>query len=306
MTEKSNQHIGFFPNFLSVGIFVLIMVGLFFGFTRFYPELAERYILSENGNGQVTNGTDSIAADIAPFVRGIVSGVKTGQLSSVRESGPLNINDVEGYEHGVRTALLASKNWYNIDRQLFRVRGIELGVVNAIQLSKTEQGRATLEFQVKLIQRIQAAISVNLEELLDANEDNREQTLRNYLDGLITLAEEANLELENMQRIIDEAQAELSQANQTSEQFGDSFISETEEFVTENIDVNLNLFLEARKQAEVAKVRINSTVEIRNRLGPLAARLGQIIPAIEANFEALAAGIKVSPSRDVNLPIFGE
>lgn len=299
MSKPADHGTGFFPNFASLLIFVLIMAGMFFGFTKVYPELALEYLKNRDPDPPVS----TTAEDIAPFVRGIISGVQTANLSSIRESGPLNINELKGYQHGVRTALLSSKNWYNLDRQLFRVRGIELGMLNGLQTSRVNQQRATLGFQVKLIQQIQTALNVNLEELLDENDDSREQVLQNYVANLKKLSNEANLEVENMTRIVDEYQAAFETANQTSEQFSDSFVSETSEFVTDNIDANLNQYLEARKDAETAQVRIKSTSEILNRLAPLAQRLPQVISAIEANQEALSAGIKITPTPGVNLPL---
>lgn len=285
----------------SVLIFVLIMGGMFLGFTRVYPQLALQYLQSRDP--VKPDDSNKRIESIAPFVRGAVSGVKTAHLSSKRVSGALNINLVKGYQHGVRTALLTSKNWYDLDRQLFRIRGIELGMLNSLDTSRRNQQRATLSFQVKLIQQIQTALSVNIEELLDENNDSRAEVLQNYVTNLKKLSSEANLELENMQRIIDENALALSQANDTSAQFSDSFVSETSEFVTDNIDTNLNLYLEARKEAEEAAVGIKSTSEILNRLAPLAQRLPQVINAIEANVEALSAGIKITPTPGVNLPL---
>jgi hypothetical protein len=300
MSKPADHGSGFFPNFVSLLIFILIMAGMFFGFTKVYPQLALHYLQSRNVTPP--EGPDKVA-EIAPFVRGVISGVKTANLSSIRESGALNINELKGYQYGVRTALLTSKNWHNIDRQLFRVRGIELGMLNSLQTSRVNQQRATLSFQVKLIQQIQTALNVNLEELLNENSDSRAVVLQNYVANLKKLANEANLEVENMTRIVDEFQEAFDQANQASEQFSDGFSNETSEFITDNIDANLDQYLEARKNAETARVRISSTAEILNRLAPLAQRLPQVISAIEANVEALSAGIKITPTPGVNLPL---
>lgn len=307
---ETHQKPGFFPNLLAVLLFVIIMIGMFFGFTRFYPSLVERYRSPQPSPLEDEIADEAEPSDgveqIAPFVRGILSGIETAQLTSEREQGILNINAIGGYQQGVRTALLTSRNWYNLDRQLFQTAGISLGVQNAIVTSKTTQQRATLEYQIKLIQRIQLALSTNLEELLDANLDRRQRALEDYLNGLKKLSSEAAIEVGNMQRIIDEAKQELEQNLSTSEQFGDSFTEETSEFITENIDRNLQILLTARKRAEEARVTIGSTQQILAKLGPLSQRLPQVISAIEANFEALAAGIKVAPSKGVDLPILKE
>ncbi|MDP2691019.1 MAG: hypothetical protein Q8O95_01275 [bacterium] len=295
--SSPRPHPGFFPNLISVLIFCGIMIGMFFGLTRFYPQLAMRYVQQ--------NGDTTFVVDRSPLVRGIVSGVETAQISSRVDAGePLNINQISGYRQGILASGITSKNWYNLDRQLFRVQGLELGVINAIQTSKTEQERATLSYQVKLIQQIQTALGVNLEDLLQSNPDNRRQALQNYLTNLRQLAQEGGVEIENMQRIIDEAQTEYQLNVDTAEQFSGAFTSETDNFQTGNIDTNLNLYLDARKKAEESRVVINSTQEILNRLTPLVQRANQIIPAIEANFEALEAGIKVTPTPGVNLPVF--
>lgn len=299
MSKPADHGSGFFPNFVSVFVFVLIMGGMFFGFTKWYPQLALEYLKSRNTPTPVT----TVPEDIAPFVRGVISGVKTANIVSVRESGPLNVNQLAGYQYGVRTALLASKNWYDLDRQLFRVRGIELGMMNSLQMSRENQQRATLSYQVKLIQQIQTALEVDIEELLNENTDSRAQVLQNYLLNLRKLSDEANLEVENMQRVVDEYSSAYSQAVDVSSQYSDSFVNETSDFITDNIDANLDQYLTARKQAEEAQVRIRSTQEILNRLNPLAQRLPVVISAIEANQEALSAGIKITPTPGVNLPL---
>ena len=139
--KPSDHSIGFFPNMISLGVFVLIMVGLFVGVTRFYPELALRYY--DKFQPDPGPSVDQIAAEIAPFVRGSISGVEAANNASIRQQGPINISALNGYQAGIRTALLASNNWYNIDRQLFRIRGIEYGVQNALQLSTTTSGAET-------------------------------------------------------------------------------------------------------------------------------------------------------------------
>lgn len=295
-SHPSNQP-GFFPNILSVLVFSVIMVGMFFGFTRLYPQLVQ------NLEGAQPPTETPVAEQMAPFVRGTISGVETASLSSTRDNKPLNITQVKGYEHGVKTALLTSYNWYDIDRQLFRSHGIALGMALAADTSKPVLERATLAYQIKLIQRIQLALEVDLEGLLSANQDSRRETLQNYLDGLRMLSAEAGVELANMQRVIDEAQAEVDANASLSEQFSDSFTSDTGQFVTENIDRNLDQFVEARKRLEESRVAVTSTNQILRQLQPLAARLNVVIPAIEANFEALEAGIRVSPVKGVNLPI---
>ncbi len=300
MSKPADHGSGFFPNFVSLFLFLFILGGMFLGFTRVYPELALQYLQSRNVTPP--QGEDKVAK-IAPFVRGVISGVQTANISSIRKSGLLNINELKGYQYGLRTALLTSKNWYNLDRQLFRIRGIELGMLNGLQTSRVNQQRASLSFQVKLIQQIQTALNVNLEELLSENNDSRAEVLQNYLFNLKKLSNEANLEVENMTRIVDEYQAAFDQASQSSEQFSDGFSNETSEFITDNIDANLDQYLEARKDAETARVRISSTAEILNRLAPLAQRLPQVITAIEANQEALSAGIKITPTPGVNLPL---
>lgn len=299
MAHSSDHHIGFFPNLISVVVFVVIMAGMFFGFTRYYPELAQRYYERIN----TTPPPNTTVQDIAVFVRGTVSGVKTAEIVSKRQTAALDISSISGYKSGITTALLTSKNWYNLDRQLFRVRGIEIGMITALQMSKTTQARATLSYQVKLIQQLQTALSTNLEDLLQSNNESRERVLSNYLENLKTLSREANIEVENMTRTVEEAQGLYEQAISTSEQFSDSFVSDTSEFITDTIDTNLDLYLQARKQAEEQRVRVQSTGEILARLRPLAARVPQIIEAIEANFEALASGIKITPTPGVNLPL---
>jgi|CXWL01.1.fsa_nt_gi hypothetical protein len=300
MSSQQQQQPGFFPNILSVLVFSVIMVGIFFGFTRLYPQLVQQW---QAAQPLQTITSIPVAEQIAPFVRGTLSGVTAASVSSTRDNKALNISEVKGYQHGVKTALLASNNWYDLDRQLFRSHGIALGVSLAVDTSKPVLERATLAYQIKLIQRIQLALAVDLEGLLTSNEDHRRETLQDYSDGLRKLSAEAGVELANMQRIIDEAQGEVDANTSLSQQFSDSFSTETSEFVTENIDRNLDQFVEARKKLEVARVTVSSTNQIVKQLQPLAARLNTVIPAIEANFEALAAGIKVAPVKGVNLPI---
>lgn len=303
MKQQHHQPAGFFPNLLSVVVFVAILVGLFFVFTSLYPRLVERY----ESPTVVTTPGPSTSEELAPFVRGIISGIKVANLFVQElETQPLDITLVKGYQQGIKAALLASKDWYDLDRQLFRSRGIALGVQAAADTSKPTLERATLEYQVKLIQQLQNALGTNLEDLLGANTDRRREVLENYLNGLRKLSSEASIELANMERVIQEAQAQFDQSTATAQQYSENFTTETTEFRTENIDRNLELFVQSQKLADEARVIMNSTGQIYQRLKPLADRMPVVIAAIEANFEALAAGIKVTPVQGVNLPIIQE
>lgn len=298
MNPPQPSHPGFFPNLFSVLMFAIIMVGMFLGFTRVYPQLVKQW-----RQPAITASTNTIPEQIAPFVRGIISGVKTGAISSQRDNTPLNISLVKGYRQGVKTALLTSYDWYNLDRQLFHSRGIAIGVGIAIDTSKSTADRGTLAYEVKLIQQIQAALDTDIEALLSSNPDSRKRVITNYLEGLKKLSSEATNEIINMQRVIDEAQGIVDENTSLSQQFSDNFSSDTAQFQTENIDVNLDQFVKARQKAEEARVRVTSTTQILKQLSPLSSRLITVIGAVEANQEALAAGIKVAPVKGVNLPI---
>jgi len=290
---------GFFPNLLSVGVFLFIMGGLFMGFTRIYPDLMQKYL--NDHPPQVSQGP-STSEEIAPFVRGIISGYTASRITSIRRNDPLNVTQIKGFQDGIKTALLASKNWYNIDRQLFSTRGIALGVTAAVESSKTERQRGTPAYQVRLTQQIEAALSINLEELLSANSDRREQVLRDYLNNLKKLAGEAAIEVANLQRVIEEATTVAQTQTGIAEEYDESFIYNLEP----GDDKNIETYLRARNQLDQASVTIRSAGQTLNRLGPLNIRLNQLITAIEANFQALAGGIRVAPSQGVNLPIFQE
>ena len=304
LNPQPPQSPGFFPNMVSVVIFAVIMMGMFFGATRFYPELAQRYFLEKNGqNGQQT--VEKKAESIAPFVRGTMVGIKTAQLSSVRSTEPININQIEGYQKGIKTAVLTSKNWYNLDRQLFRVQGMPLGVNLALATSKTTQARSTLEYQIKLTQQLQAALSTDLDDLLSANADSRQKTLDNYLNGLKKMASEAEVEVNNMERILTEAQAAIKANEDIASQYSESFNVSTE-FDVGSVDRNMGAYLEARKKIEESKVRGKTINDVYKQLKPLSERSKTVISAIQNNYEALATGIKVSPTQGVNLPIIKE
>lgn len=301
MTEHPHQP-SLFPNLISLVFFVVIMAGMFFGFTRIYP----LYVLQwQQDHPDPTPPVVDVPAQIAPFVRGTLSGIEAAQLASVRSNEPLNINQIKGYQHGMRTALLASKDWYDLDRQLFRVRGIELGMDASLITSRTTQERGQLEYQLNLIRQIQIAFNTDLEDLLESNDSSRARVLQSYLDNLQELSTEAEVELRNMERIINESQAQIQTAQETSESFSDSFDATSEAFVS-NIDRNLGPYLEARRDAEEARVRGKATQDIYNQLNPLYQQLEQVIQAITANYEALEAGIRVTPTPGVNLPIFQE
>lgn len=311
MTNHPNSP-GLFPNLVSLLIFVFIIGGVFFGFIKFYPKLAVQFYQEYTGEQIAIEDptTDpgvptppDISTELAPFVRGVLSGIKTAQVASRREGGALDVNKTQGYLHGLRTALITSRNWYDLDRQLFRSQGLPLGVQVAVNSSKSVQERNTLEYQIKLIAKIEQALGVNLEDLLDSTSD-RERALTNYLDGLNVLAEESRVEVGNMTRIITEYQAIMDQNLAISQQASGAFVTDTDNFITDNLDANFNQFLEARRMADEARIRVTSTQRILSRLQPLSNRLPDVIQAIEANFDALAAGIKVSPQQGVNLPLF--
>lgn len=295
----NQQNPGFFPNLFSVGVFTFILAGMFLGFTSLYPQLIERYQLAEP---TVTSPVQTPAEELAPFVRGITSGITASQMASTKSNQPLNVSELRGFESGIKTALIASKNWFNLDQQLFRVRGIALGVASAEASSKTERQRGTQTYQIRLIQQITAALSVNLEELLANNPDTREAVLRNYLNNLKQLAGEAAIEVANMQRIIADATAEAETQTGIAQQYDEDFLYNLEP----TDDQGLEAYLRARNRIDQSSITIRSTGQLLNQLGPLNIRLNQLITAIEANFQALSTGTRVAPIPGVNLPIFQE
>jgi hypothetical protein len=296
--ENQKQPTGFFPNLLSVAVFTVIMVGMFLGFTKVYPDLIR---MERNNQPPQTVQEQGVAEEIAPFVRGVISGLKAAQIASTRSNEPLNVVQIKGYQEGIKTALLASKNWYNIDQQLFRTRGIALGVTAAVESSRTERARGTQAYQVRLIQQIEAALATNLEDIL-SNQENRERILTDYLNNLKKLSGEASIEIANMQRVIGEAETVAQTQTGIAEEYDQSFIYDLEP----TDDRGLEEYLRARNQLDQATITIRSTAQLLNRLGPLYTRLNQLITAVEANFQALAGGIRVAPSQGVNLPIFQE
>jgi hypothetical protein len=295
----NQQNPGFFPNLFSVGVFTFILAGMFLGFTSLYPQLIERYQLAEP---TVTSPVQTPSEELAPFVRGITSGIAASQMASTKSNQPLNVSQLRGFESGIKSALIASKNWFNLDQQLFRVRGIALGVASAEESSKTERQRGTQAYQIRLIQQISAALSVNLEELLASNPDTREAVLRNYLNNLKQLAGEAAIEIASMQRIIAEATTEAETQTGIAQQYDEDFLYNLEP----TDDQGLEAYLRARNQIDQSSITIRSTGQLLNQLGPLNIRLNQLITAIEANFQALSTGTRVAPIPGVNLPIFQE
>src|SRR5690606_13001424 len=137
--------------------------------------------------------------------------------------------------------------------------------------------------------QISAALSVNIDELLTSNSDNREAVLRNYLNNLKQLAGEAAIEIANLQRVIAEATAQVETQTGIAQQYDEDFLYNLEP----TDDRSIEAYLRSRNQIDQSTITIRSSGQLLNQLGPLNNRLNQLITSIEANFQALAAGIRV-------------
>lgn len=302
---RNDRRTGFFPNLFSLAIFLSIMVGLFFTLTTVYPRFVVEQFLKQKGAELTALQSPSDA--LAPFVRGILSGIAGATKTAVPEQKSLNLAAIHGFGSGIQSAILTSKNWYDLDRQLFKSKALSEGMLAAYFTSKTVQERSTLSYQVKLIGKIQQALAVDLKELLDRSAGNRSAVLTNYLQGQKDLASEARIEIANMERVVNEAQAIVDLETATAATVGDTIAGgATAQDAQGVLDQNLDQYLSSRKRADEARVRANTTGQFLNQLRQLSDQLNRVIQAVEANFDALASGIKISPQQGVNLPIFKE
>ncbi|MDP3975376.1 MAG: hypothetical protein Q8P95_00490 [bacterium] len=291
-------HTGFFPNAASLAIFLLIMAGVVFGSLQFYPDMV-RYFVDQSPKvplGQL---------DVEPpplLVEGVLTGVQLAQsIAKPGPSGPLNVNRIGGYVLGMKSALITARDWYNLDSQLFRSRGIAIGVQSALASSSSNEERGQLAYQVKLIQQMQAALAANLDEMLTANDD-RQRILQNFVDQLRRMSDEAVVEISNLERVVAAAQAELEAQRSVAEQAQGSISTASESLATDNLDQQIDLYLIAMREAEKAKLTIVSSGRLMTTLKSLQPRLAQYLAAIEANFEALSLGVKIKPVK--GLPLY--
>lgn len=296
---------GFFPNLFSLVIFLVIMVGLFFTLTTMYPRFVVERFLTQKGAELTALQSPSDA--LAPFVRGVLSGLESAAKTALPEQKPLNLASIHGFGSGIQSAILTSKNWFDLDRQLFKSKGLSEGMLTAYFISKSVTERSTLSYQVKLIGKIQQSLSVDLRELMERSSGNRNAVLTNYLQGQKDLASEARIEMANMERVVNESQSIVDLETAAAATVGDTISSGvTNQDAQGVIDQNLDQYLSSRKRADEARVRANTTGQFLNQLRQLSDQLNRVIQAVEANFDALASGIKVSPQQGVNLPIFKE
>lgn len=282
---------GFFPNLLSVVVFAFIMIGMFFGFTRLYPLLVQDLFDRNRDDTPIVQQDPSL--ELAPFVRGILAGVETASEVMTPSNDALDISKVKGFQHGVKTSLIASQNWYDLDRQLFRVAGMPLGVKASVEISKSGTNRYSSAFQLDLIQRLQTAVSVNIDELLSLNSDSREATLQDYLRNLKKLRELASEEGKQLQNLITEADTDIAESREIANSFeGGPNTAQIEQY------------LQAVDRFERARINKTRYQEILNQIIPPFQQVERRISAIEANFEALSKGVKVNPTDGGQVPIF--
>src|SRR5690606_34415497 len=121
-------------------------------------------------------------------------------------------------------------------------------------------------------------------------------------NNLKQLAGEAAIEIANLQRVIAEATAQVETQTGIAQQYDEDFLYNLEP----TDDRSIEAYLRSRNQIDQSTITIRSSGQLLNQLGPLHNRLNQVITSIEANFQALAAGIRVAPTQGVNLPIFQE
>lgn len=287
--KHDHPHPGFFPNLISVFFFIAIMAGLFFGFTKLYPVYIDRFQTAQREKQKES----PVSKEIAPFVRGILAGKDTSIDTANASDEAFDRGNIKGYELGITGALFTGKDWFDLDRQLFRIKGIADGTSAGLDMAKSFPERSTFQYQLRLTEEIQLAINTNLEDLLGANASNRENVLSNFLSGLKKLNAEASVEIINLERRTQESRIVMEENTALSEQYKDDLQT-------------LEPYLEARKKAEEARIGVSRTGKVLSRLRSLQTALNRLIQGIENNYEALSKGVKVTPIKGLSLPILKE
>ncbi len=299
--KKELNHHGFFPNLLSVVVFTFIMAGLFLLFTMVYPNILRTMLKPKQ-----PENIQTVIADLAPFIRGIVSGVEGSRRTAFLETRDLLVNQIHGYQAGMTAAVLAGKNWYDLDRQLFRIRGIDAGLRTAEFMSKQNPHQGTLQRRVELVAAIQNALLTNVDDLLTVNNAHRDTTLSNFIAGLRNLSSQASIEIVNLQRVVAEQSVILDDNQKLANDLSDTLSSDTVGLNVSNVDRNLNLSLEANKKAQAARLTILTGQQVLAKLAPATTNLNALIDALSQNQEALIKGVRVKLVPGINLPILKE
>jgi hypothetical protein len=311
MTKHKRKQLPNKHETLSFGVFILIVVGLFFLSTQVYPKLVLNYqnnkhstIINKLLTTPTTQAPVSKEEALAPFVRGITSGTKSAYLSSQKaRDQQLSIASVKGFQNGAQVAVLTSLNWYNLNRELFHSSGLQQGVLNAINQSKINPLQFQLGYQLELVHQISNALKTNIEELLNGS-INRESTLFQFVGELKRLQEQAQVELAYLSQELSTYKSDWQAALNQQDAASEAFKNTIQQNLPEKLEQNIADFQSAGTDAIRLRAQHNAYLSIFQNLQPLALRIPPIITAIEANAEALVAGIKVAPSKEVNLPLF--
>jgi hypothetical protein len=311
----SKSHIPIHPKHhaMSFGVFIAILTGLFFLFTIVYPKIVLQSEIPNTAPGQPDTivlqqpvspppPVDTVS-QLAPFVRGIISGSKSAVTFSKQESKGISITDVQGYQHGAKTAILTSLNWFDLDRELFQSAGLHQGVINAVAQSKQNPLQFQLGYQVQLTRQIRNALETNIETLLDGS-NNRLVTFKQFVSELKTLQDQGQLELAQLSRQLAQYKVDWESALNQQDAASSQFKQNIQQSMVEDLDQNIADFQNSGSEAVKLRAQHNAYLTIFSNLQPLVNRLPIVIAALEANAEALVAGIKVAPSNSVNLPLF--
>jgi hypothetical protein len=298
----------FFANLLSVVVFLVILGGLFLLTAKVYTPLIVEYKntkIREKIESAQSRKEDSIVTDIAPFVRGILSGVKSGASFSTQKEKAIHINKVQGYQKGIKTAVLTSLDWYDLDRELFQSQGLMSGITASVQLSRSGQNQFQSNSPVILLEKIQNALSRDISEILE-NSPSRKLVLDSYIQELLVLDDEAKSEISFLSGELNSLQDELQAANGMRNEVQQRIERDKKQLVSENIKGNIKALQEASNESLALQIKLNSLSEIRSRLVEIAPKIRPLIIALQKNYEALKQDIKVAPVKGVNLPIFKE
>jgi hypothetical protein len=304
--DHHQQSPRFFANLTSVVFFVLILSGIFLLVAKIYaPYIIElKEAERSQKRQQLLSQQDTVQQDtLAPYVRGITSGVQTAVLINQKKEEALHINRINGYFNGIKVAVLTSLNWHDLDRELFQSNGLMSGFTTSLSSSRQEYEQSPGGYSAVIIDKMKIALSRNIEEML-ANSPDRRSTLNTYIRELQILQDESTAEITFLTSDIQDSTSRLAEAKSLQREAVQQVETDTNNYDLKSIGGDTSNLQQANSEATRLQTRINIFIKMRTELINLNSKIPPLLAALQKNYEALAQDIRVAPVQGVKIPIY--
>ncbi|MFH0821046.1 MAG: hypothetical protein V1908_04700 [Candidatus Peregrinibacteria bacterium] len=301
------------PIFLKTVLIALIAFGIYSNWGRITDALTPEPLppppqthgfktgmkAAEKVNEQAGKEYLSFLTSVRTF--GSLEGVKGTWLFGHRPK--VELAQVQGIVQSIKTTTDLSTGQFLTTFPLAKADGSSKSVLATYYLGeKTDTLTSTLQNDAKLLGQMNNALSVDLFAYLNQS-PSRADALQGYLNLLKALQQKTNLRISQLGSVVTflfgNSQAQETQI-QASEQ---KFFEQLSLMNGPNAEEELSKFVGLQSDQTEIRAKLGAYQSLKNYYLFFAPKLDNLIQAIEANRDALIAGVKVTEIQNITLPL---